>query len=138
MADKYSRNSSKMRKQDNYRKYSGQSASEILQYYVSQDVKAKKNALKHGYNSPSDKDKGIKWFNEGLTLEDAPLELQNNVSFIAGFNYAKRIKLVNDTLYNTGMEYFDRGILLENSPINYRNNEYFIAGYNDRMNNRCK
>ena len=129
MSNKYSRDSSKMKKLDNYKKNRVHSAGAALQYYVAQDVKLKNSRLK-GYGSTIDKDKGIKWFNEGLTLEDAPEELRNNISFVNGFNYAYRIKLVNDTLYKTGIEYFERGISLIDVPEKYINNPYFMDGYN--------
>lgn len=129
MSNKYSRDSSKMKKLDNYKKRKVQSAGAALQYYVAQDVKFKNSHL-IGYGSTIDKDKGIKWFNEGLTLEDAPEELINSISFVNGFNYAYRIKLVNDTLYKTGVEYFERGISLIDVPEKYIDNEFFMDGYN--------
>lgn len=129
MSYKYSRDSSKMKKLDNYRKNRIQSAGAALQYYVSQDVKFKNKQLK-SYGNSIDKDKGINWFNEGLSLDDAPEELRNNVSFVNGFNYAYRIKLVNDTLYKTGVEYFERGVSLIDVPEKYTDNKYFMDGYN--------
>ena len=129
MSDRNSRDSSKMKKLDNYKKNRVHSAGAALQYYVAQDVKFK-NRNSKGYGNSVDKDKGIKWFNEGLTLEDAPEELRNSISFVNGFNYAYRIKLVNDTLYKTGIEYFERGISLIDVPEKYIDNEYFMDGYN--------
>ena len=130
MGNKSGINNNKLKKQDNYRKYGGKAARESLQYYVSKDVRRKNAIGKHSYNNEEDKKKGIEWFNNGLSLEDASEDMRNNVSFVAGFNRAYRIKLVNDSLYNLGREYFDRGISLDNVPENYRNNEFFIAGYN--------
>ena len=129
MSNKYSRDSGKMSKLNNYKKRKVHSAGAALQYYVAQDVKFKNRHL-IGYGSTIDKDKGIKWFNEGLTLEDAPEELRNSISFVNGFNYAYRIKLVNDTLYKTGVEYFERGISLIDVPEKYIDNEFFMDGYN--------
>ena len=45
--------------------------------------------------------------------------------FWNGYNYAYRIKLVNDTLYKTGIEYFERGISLIDVP-----ERKFIIGKN--------
>lgn len=125
MADSF-----RMKKLDNYRKNRIKSAGGALQYSVSQDVKLKNKSLKHGYNSPIDKDKGIKWFNDGLSLEDAPDELRNSISFVNGFNYAYRMKLINDKLFELGIEYYNKGIALYNIPEKYSDNMYFIDGYN--------
>ena len=133
MARKNGRDNSKMKRQDNYRKYSGIAVRNTLQYYVSQDVKRKNNSVKHSYNNEMDRQKGLQWFNSGLLLDDAPEELRNNKSFIDGFNKGYRIKLVNDNLYDLGREYFERGISLEDAPKNYINNPYFIDGYNKAM-----
>lgn len=125
MADSF-----KMKRQDNYKKNKIQSAGCALQYSVSQDVKIKKKASKHGYNSPIDKEKGIKWFNDGYAFEDAPEDMKNNVSFVNGYNYAYRIKLINDKLFELGVEYYNKGIALYNIPEKYSDNMYFMDGYN--------
>lgn len=38
--------------------------------------------------------KGLEWFNNGLSLEDAPLELKNNTNFIYGFNKGERLAMI--------------------------------------------
>lgn len=102
----------------------------ILQSKVTNDIKQRNTANKYDFKDDN-YTKGIEWFNSGLSLDDAPLEMKNNGSFIKGFQRGKTVKLVNDTLYDTGKEYYLNGILLENTPENYRTNEYFILGYND-------
>lgn len=76
--------------------------------------------------------KGNEWFNSGLSLDDAPLEMKNHDSFVGGYNHGKRIKLVNDLLYDLGVDYFDRGIPLSQVPNNYMNNSFFLDGYNSK------
>lgn len=130
MSRKNGMNSNKIKKQKNIQKYSSVAAQQTLQYYVSKDVKSKKNGPKRGYNNSVDKDKGIQWFNEGLALDEAPEELRNNISFLNGFNYAYRLKLINDKLYELGIEYYNNGVPLYNIPEKYSENEYFLKGYN--------
>ena len=43
---------------------------------------------------PAIYDMGLNWGNEGLSLDDAPLEVKNNSNFINGFNKAKRLQLI--------------------------------------------
>ena len=124
------KDSAKISRQRNCQKYSERSARAALQYYVAKDVNYKNNSIKHGYNSSIDKDKGIKWFNDGYTLEDAPEDMKNNVSFLNGYNYAYRIKLINDKLFELGVEYYNKGIALCNIPEKYSDNMYFMDGYN--------
>lgn len=128
MADSF-----KMKKQYNHKKDKGKAAACALQYYVSQDVKLKNKTLKYGYNNPVDKEKGIKWFNDGFTLEDAPDDMRNNISFVNGFNYAYRINLINEKLFELGIEYYNKGIPLYNIPEKYSDNTYFMDGYNNAM-----
>lgn len=84
-------------------------------------------------NKPFEKDifeKGSQFFYDGLSLEDAPLELRENVTFINGFKRAKRISEINESLRLLGAEWRQSGIPLDNAPKNYINNPYFIDGYN--------
>lgn len=39
-------------------------------------------------------EKGLTWFESGLLLEDAPLELRSNTNFVNGFNKGKRLALI--------------------------------------------
>lgn len=39
--------------------------------------------------------KGMEWFNSGLSLEDAPNDLKNNTNFIRGFEKGQRLSLVD-------------------------------------------
>ena len=45
-------------------------------------------------------EQGANWFNEGMSLEDAPENIRNNTNFINGYNKASRLafieKLKND------------------------------------------
>ena len=77
---------------------------------------------------------GYKWFESGLSLDDAPLELRENFNFINGFDKAKRVMAINEELISLGMEWFESGLYLEDAPDNYKNNEYFISGYNMKNN----
>ena len=75
---------------------------------------------------------GLEWFESGLSLDDADVKFKNHPSFVAGFNYGKRVQYVNQLSYETGIEWFNRGIELDEIPENYRANEYFMNGYNSR------
>lgn len=72
------------------------------------------------------------WFNEGFSLEEAPVDLKNNISFISGYNKAKRDRYVNNLAYQTGIEYRDNGVLFEEIPSIYINNPFFMNGYNKK------
>ena len=41
-------------------------------------------------------DKGLEWYNSGLGIEDAPVELQNNRSFVDGFKRGHRLALIEE------------------------------------------
>ena len=115
----------------NFYKYGTRIISDKVQSNVADDVSAKKNKNSIKYNY----DEGIfvqgqKWFDDGYLLEDAPDELRNNASFIAGYEKGKRVDSINQQLYELGREYFDKGIELENVPDRYKNNQYFIDGFN--------
>lgn len=111
--------------------------SRILNSKVANDIKQKDTTLGYRFTDKNF-DKGMLWFDSGLSLEEAPEELKKDGSFIKGFNRGKTIKLVNDTLYAYGEEFYLRGVELEDTPEKYRDNEYFIAGYNDAVNNYRK
>lgn len=76
-------------------------------------------------------DKGIEWFESGLSLDDAHDDMKNNTNFVNGFNKAKRLNDINNMLYNDGKEFFRSGCKLENASDKMKNNKYFIQGYND-------
>lgn len=41
-------------------------------------------------------EEGQKWFDSGLSLEDAPDNLRKNLNFINGFKRGERLALIND------------------------------------------
>ena len=64
---------------------------------IANDIYEKKK--KENYVRPDKRDldifnKGLKWFNSGLSLEDAPEELRNNSNFINGFKKGERLVLI--------------------------------------------
>lgn len=83
-------------------------------------------------------EKGLEWFDSGLSLDDADISLRENFNFVNGFEKAKRLKDINDSLRNLGVEWYESGLPLENAPANYVNNSYFIDGYNNSMNKNKK
>ena len=89
----------------------------------------KKDSIVYNYNETIF-ERGKLWFNEGLSLDDAPDNLKTNVSFVTGYNKAKRDQYVNDLAYQTGIEYRDKGILFDEIPEIYKKNEFFMNGYN--------
>lgn len=79
--------------------------------------------------------KGYEWFNNGLSLDEAPDDMKNNFNFVNGFEKARRIKNINENLEMLGTEWFESGLSLDNAPVSYINNPYFIEGYNKAKNN---
>jgi len=39
---------------------------------------------------------GNRWFDSGLSLEDAPEELRENVSFVDGYEHGRRLALIDE------------------------------------------
>ena len=74
--------------------------------------------------------KGVMWFESGLSLEDASDEMKNNFNFVNGYEKAKRMKNINENLEILGSEWFESGLSLDNAPTTYINNPYFMDGYN--------
>ena len=102
---------------------------------ISDDVKRVKqqNDIVHSFNK-IEFDNGMNWFNNGFSLDEAPVDMKNNASFVGGYVRAKRIKSANELSYNTGIEYYDKGVPFEEIPIMYKKNEFFMSGYNSRRN----
>lgn len=103
----------------------------ILNGYVANDVRNRNPNWKYNID---DLNRGIEWFESGLSLDDTSVDDRNNEAFVAGFKKGKRIQIVNKQLFELGQEYFDRGFSIGELPDKYRKNEYFLKGYNDRMN----
>lgn len=118
-------------KRRNQTRYSLRSIQEFNQSLVAEDIKRKENALRNGFDSKAFQ-RGFDWFEAGFSLDDAPENIRNNASFIAGFKRGKRIKLINQRLYDEGIKYYNDGVSLDEIPKNYRNNVYFMLGYNER------
>ena len=75
-------------------------------------------------------EQGIKWFESGLSLEEAK-ENSKNDSFVSGYNHAKRLRMVREMLFQNGVDFYLKGIPLEDVPDKLKNQEYFILGYED-------
>ena len=102
--------------------------------HLSDDLIREKKKASIVYNFDKNNfNNGKWWFNEGFALDEAPDNLKDNVSFVAGFNKAKRDKYVNDLAYNTGIEYRNKGVSFEELPIIYKNNPFFMKGYNTEL-----
>jgi hypothetical protein len=79
---------------------------------------------------------GIKWFDSGLSLDDADDELKNDSSFIKGFNKGKMLKYIEESLYALGIEFYNDGLSIDEIPEMYKNNPRVIQGYeNSRKSN---
>lgn len=68
-----------------------------------------------------------------VSVKEIPSEYKDNISFVEGYNRAKRILKNQIDLYNMGKEYYFKGIDIDSLPQNYKNNEYFMCGYNDAI-----
>ena len=100
---------------------------------VADDIAREKKKDSIVYNFDKDNfQNGKLWFNEGLSLDEAPDNLKDNISFISGFIKAEREQYVNDLAYQTGIEYRDKGILFDEIPEIYVKNEFFMEGYNSK------
>ena len=66
---------------------------------VERDIREKNNmeklTRKDSYN-PQIFDQGILWFNEGLSLNDAPENLRNNTNFINGYKKGERLAKIEE------------------------------------------
>lgn len=113
----------------NVRKYYGYARQIANQSQIADELRQQKNSIVNNYNK-NDFDKGMNWFYEGISLDEAPEKLKDNVSFIAGYERSKRIRAANDLSYNTGVEYYEKGYSLEEIPKMYRDNPFFMDGYN--------
>ena len=81
---------------------------------------------------------GQEWFKCGLSLEEAPLEIQKNPSFVKGFERGRRTQLVEEELYKTGVKFFQQRIPFSNIPDMYIDNDIVKRRYTDAMNNNQK
>lgn len=115
----------------NFEKYGLRRISESVQSNLAEDLAREKNrdSIIHNFDKNS-LQQGKNWFDEGLSLEDAPENLKKNASFVAGYKKAQRVQYINEQVYNAGVDYYNRGIPFDEIPKIYINNEFFIAGYN--------
>jgi len=74
--------------------------------------------------------KGVAWFESGLSLDDADDKMKIDFNFVNGYEKAKRMKNINENLVILGYEWFESGLSLDNAPDTYINNPYFMSGYN--------
>ena len=79
-------------------------------------------------------DKGFEWFNSGLSLDEAPVDIKDNTNFVNGFEKAKRLSDINNMIYNDGKVFYLNGGILDNVSDKMKNNEYFVKGYMDAKN----
>jgi len=119
----------------NVRKFLGYSHQIANQSIVADNINNEKKKDSIVYNFDENNfNKGKLWFNEGLSLEEAPDNLKNNVSFVAGYQKAERVKSANELSFKTGIDFYDRGVPFEEIPKIYKNNEFFMNGYNSKSN----
>ena len=74
---------------------------QVIYHEIEKDTK-KKN-LGATQTVPYDKnlyDKGMEWYNSGLTLEDASPEDRNNIHFVNGYERGKRLALIEEMQKN--------------------------------------
>ena len=96
--------------------------------YFNYDLTSKKNNSGERFDAESFAI-GMRWFSKGRSLEMAPSNLKNNISFIYGFNRAKRMKLIDNILtderqlYELGKEYCLNGIRFDAVPDKYKENK---------------
>ena len=116
----------------NLKKYNIRIAQNCKQARIAEDVKYSQCKLGYSFNQNLF-NQGIKWFESGLSLDDANDEFRNNASFISGYNKGKWLEYINQQVYNIGREYCEKGITIDEIPENYRNNDIFMNGYNNRL-----
>ena len=102
---------------------------------ILKEIRAKENYKKVYTFDEKIFNNGMKWFSEGMTLEDAPKEIRENPNFVNGFQLAARKNKINKTLEISGAEWYFSGHALEDANPGYLDNEYFVKGYNDAKNN---
>lgn len=74
---------------------------------------------------------GIKFFDDGGLLEEAPVELRENINFIHGYEMAKKKRENRQEVYDLGVKKFVDGVHLGKVSEIYRNNPDFMQGYTD-------
>lgn len=74
---------------------------------------------------------GQEYFYSGISLEEAPENLKNNINFINGYDRAKRFENRKLDAYDLGFQYFIVGKTLDEASEVLKNNLYFNLGYND-------
>ena len=63
---------------------------------------------------PEIREFGIHWAESGKTLEDAPNDVKDNLNFINGFNYVKRLQMIKEKEYKRAYEFYNNGGRLKN------------------------
>lgn len=121
------------RQRRNFEKYGLLRISDAVQTRLADDLSRDKKKDSIVYNFDKNNfNNGKLWFNEEFSLDEAPDYLKDNISFISGYNKAKRDQYVKNLAYQTGIEYRDKGVPFEEIPEIYKNNMFFMNGYNSR------
>jgi len=113
-------------------------ARNAAQNRVAKDVKYNERLGNVTYNDKQKFNDGFKWFESGLSIDDAVEKLRKNPNFKAGFDCAERRQNAKQESYKTGLEWFEKGVKLEEIPDMYKNNEYFMNGYNEASKKKRK
>ncbi len=82
---------------------------------------------------PEIREFGIFWAESGKTLEDAPDDVRNNLNFINGFNFAKRLQMIKEKEYKRAYDFYSNGGRLENiSKEEYKKlSDNYVQAYNE-------
>ena len=105
----------------------------VLTFYKASSYEGLSKQQSKRNNQPIDRlefELGAKWFEEGMSLEKIPEKYKNNVSFMKGYERAKRLSLVKDELYELGRKFYLSGMNLDDAPERYRDDKNFINGFN--------
>ena len=104
---------------------------EANQMKIARDIKNDMKAKDSYHFDKTMLNEGIKFFENGGLLEEAPLELRENKNFIHGYEVAKKRQENRQEVYDLGVQKFVDGVHLGKVSEIYRNNPDFMQGYMD-------
>ena len=108
------------------------------QMKIARDIKNDMKAKDYYNFDKTMLNEGIKFFDDGGLLEEAPIELRENKNFIHGYEMAKKKRENRQEVYDLGVQKFVDGVHLGKVSEIYRNNEYFMQGYNELINDKLR
>jgi hypothetical protein len=77
---------------------------------------------------------GMKWYNDGHSIDEADESIKNNSNFIRGFELAMRQDYIRKDLESQGAQWYYACKSLEEASPRMQNCVSFVKGFNDAKN----